>query len=269
VHRPTRAIGRINVRVGAAEPGRYSAVTDSLHASASAFGQLGNVMVTLCWAAKGGSGTTVVAAALALRASRHSLLVDLDGELPAALGVPEPDRPGVFDWLCSDAAASQLADLVIDISPNTSLLPCGFAGRAATPFPTARVFDDERWQHLAAWIAEQSGRGLSRDVEVVIDAGTGSPHPALVGIADQTLLVTRPCYLSLRRAVGQAIRPSGVILVDEPGHALTARDVERAIGAPVVSTVSFDPAIARAVDAGLLASRLPRVIARELRRAAA
>ncbi len=257
------------VRVGSAAHGRYSAATDSLHASASAFGQLGNVMVTLCWAAKGGSGTTVVAAALALRACRHSLLVDLDGELPAALGVAEPDRPGVFDWLSSDAAAAQLADLVVDISPTTSLLPCAVTGGWASAFAATRRFDDQRWADLATWIAEQSGRGASDDVEVVIDAGTGTPPPALVDMADHALLVTRPCYLSLRRAVAQAARPSGVILVDEPGHALSARDVERAIGAPVIATVSFDPAIARAVDAGMLASRLPRVIARELRRAAA
>ena len=54
------------------------------------------------------------------------------------------------------------------------------------------------------------------------------------------------------------MRPNGVIVVDEPGHALTVRDIERAIGAPVVAVMSFDPAIARAVDAGLLATRLPR-----------
>jgi hypothetical protein len=263
-----RSTRRFDERVGDADRDRYSAVTDSLHASASAFGQSGNVMVTLCWAAKGGSGTTVVAAALALRAARHSLLVDLDGELPAALGVTEPDRPGAFDWLSSDAVASQLGDLVVDISPSTSLLPCGFVGGRSASLRAARAFDDRRWDELATWIADQSNRD-SGGVEVVIDAGTGSPHPALAHVADQTLLVTRPCYLSLRRAVGQAIRPSGVILVDEPGHALTARDVERAIGAPVVATVSFDPAIARAVDAGLLAARLPRVISRELRRAAA
>ena len=42
-----------------------------------------------------------------------------------------------------------------------------------------------------------------------------------------------------------------------------------AAGVPVVATVSFDPAVARAVDAGLLATRPPRVISKELSRAAA
>ena len=47
------------------------------------------------------------------------------------------------------------------------------------------------------------------------------------------------------------------ILVDEPGHALSVRDIEHALGVPVVAVVSFDPAIARAVDAGLLAEPAP------------
>ena len=37
-------------------------------------------MVTICWAAKGGSGTTVVTAALALSSASPTLLVDLDGD---------------------------------------------------------------------------------------------------------------------------------------------------------------------------------------------
>jgi hypothetical protein len=63
-------------------------------------------------------------------------------------------------------------------------------------------------------------------------------------------------------------RPTGIVLVTEPGRALGARDVERAIGAPVVAEVPYDPAVARAVDAGLLATRLPGSIARPLRGAA-
>ena len=57
------------------------------------------VPVTVCWAAKGGSGTTVVAATIALACPTDSLLVDLDGELPAVLGLPEPAGQGVADWL--------------------------------------------------------------------------------------------------------------------------------------------------------------------------
>jgi hypothetical protein len=83
-----------------------------------------------------------------------------------------------------------------------------------------------------------------------------------------SLLVLRPCYLALRRAVAAPFRPSGVVLVREPGRALTRRDVEAVLGVPVRAEVDVDPAIARAVDAGLLTARLPRGLERALRDAA-
>ena len=50
-------------------------------------------MLILC-SAKGGSGTTVVAASLALLHAQRGpcLLVDLAGDLPAALGIAGPQR---------------------------------------------------------------------------------------------------------------------------------------------------------------------------------
>ena len=80
--------------------------------------------------------------------------------------------------------------------------------------------------------------------------------------------MTRACYLALRRAADPPLRPSGVVLVTEPGRALDRTDVEQVVGAPVRAEVAVDPAVARAVDAGLLASRLPRGLERALRRAA-
>ena len=50
------------------------------------------------------------------------------------------------------------------------------------------------------------------------------------------------------------VRPTGVVLIDEPGRALTSRDVEHALGVPVVAEARLDPAVARAVDAGLARS---------------
>jgi hypothetical protein len=231
----------------------------------------GNVMVTLCWAAKGGSGTTVVASTLALRSSHPSVLVDLDGEVPAALGLPEPDRPGVGDWLATSTPADQLGDLLMEVAPLTWLLPW----RSSAPADGSRresadaarsAVATARWSELGGWLSELTVRW---GCEITIDAGTGQPPPALAEHAHRSLLVTRPCYLSLRRAVRGVARPTGVVLVDEPGRALTARDIEHALGVPVEATVSLDPLVARAVDAGLLSTRLPRVIARELRRVAA
>lgn len=208
-------------------------------------------MITLCWAAKGGSGTTVVAATLGLAATAPTLLVDLAGELPIALGLPEPDGPGVGEWLDSDAPAQRLGGLEIEVRPHLRLLP---AGRVA-------VGPGARWSELA-----DQFRGESR--HIVIDAGTGPPIPIVHRCADRTWLVTRPCYLSLRAAVRHPSRPSGIVLVEEPGRSLRSVDVELAMGAPVVATILLDPAIARAVDAGLLTTRLPGAFRRCLRDAA-
>ena len=89
-------------------------------------------MVTVCWAAKGGSGTTVVAATLALRAPHPSLLVDLDGELPSVLGIAQPDRPGVADWMASAAPPDHLADLTVPLEGPHEL-------RHQSDFPAVNV----------------------------------------------------------------------------------------------------------------------------------
>jgi len=207
----------------------------------------------LCWSSKGGSGTTVVSAALALVLSqqRPTLLVDLAGDAPAALGMAEPSGPGVADWLASTTAdAAALHRLAVPVTDTVRLLP-----RGSLPV------GEHRWPELAAALSEG-------DAMVVIDAGTGVPPTALFAAASHRLLVARPCYLGLRRAVASGVQPSGIVLVGEPGRALTARDVERALGAPVVAELAYDPAVARAVDAGLLAARLPRSLAHSLKGAA-
>ncbi len=210
----------------------------------------------LCWSAKGGSGTTVVAAALALVLSqRHpALLIDLGGDSPAALGIAEPHGPGIAEWFASPTADSAaISRLAVDATDALQLIPLGVAQLPTTHHP--------QWTRLVAALSPL-------DVSVVVDAGTGAPPAALVGAATHNLLITRPCYLSLRRAVAAAVQPTGIVLINEPGRALTARDVERSLNAPVVAEVQYDPAVARAVDAGLLASRLPRSLANSMKLAA-
>lgn len=210
----------------------------------------------LCWSAKGGSGTTVVAAALALVTSQgHSaILIDLGGDSPAALGIAEPHGPGLAEWFASTSAdGAALSRLAVDATEVLQLIP-----RGSTALPPS---NDDQWQRLVRELA-------ALDATIVIDAGTGVPPPALAAVATHSLLVTRPCYLSLRRAVATGLHPTGIVLIDEPGRALTARDVERSLGAPVVAELQYDPAVARAVDAGLLASRLPRSLAHSLKTAA-
>ncbi len=209
----------------------------------------------LCWSAKGGSGTTVVAAALALVLSQRSAttVVDLAGDLPAVLGIAEPAGPGVREWMASPTAdAAALERLRVPVSDTLLLVPVGHT-------PT----NIGRWGDLATALA----RDATMIDTTVIDAGTGIPPPELLAAADHTLLVTRPCYLALRLAAASGVQPTGIVLIGEPGRALSARDIERAVGAPVVAELHYDPAVARAVDAGLLAARLPASLAHTLSRA--
>jgi hypothetical protein len=112
--------------------------------------------------------------------------------------------------------------------------------------------------------AELAASLATFDVPVVVDAGCGVVSPELLARASSSLLITRPCYLSLRRAAQLNVAPTGVVLINEPGRALGKRDVESVIGAPVIAEITFDATISRAVDAGLLASRLPGMLAKQL-----
>jgi len=217
-------------------------------------------VLTCCWSVKGGSGTTVVAASLGLLAASApggALLVDLAGDIPAALGLPQPSGPGVRDWLTADAGveAEAIEHLSEPASPGLRVVPAGGDG-ADRPPSRARV------ELLAHTLADQ-------DAEAIVDLGVprASWQP-LLARADTSLLVIRPCYLALRRATTLPSRPSGIVLVREPGRALGRREVEDVTGVRVMAEVDVEPSIARAVDAGLLASRLPRGLSRPLRAAA-
>lgn len=206
-------------------------------------------MLTVCYAAKGGSGTSVVAAAIALSGGDESILIDVAGDAADVLGVVATAAPGLADWFPSEVDASALDDLAVPATSRLGLIPAG--GGPVTG-------DGARWSELADWCARRPGLA-------VVDAGTGDPAPELCGEATAVLLVIRPCYLALRRARQMRTAPTGVVLVSEPGRALGSGDVASTIGAPVVARVHVDPAVARAVDAGLLAGAMPRRLARELR----
>jgi hypothetical protein len=198
----------------------------------------------LCFALKGGSGTTVVACALAL-SSQPSLLVDLAGDVPATLGMAEPGGPGVAEWMRSaTSTADSLARLGVAATAGVGVVP-----RGQGPLP------DTAYPRVVGALAAVRGT-------VVVDAGTGAPHPDLLAAAAHSLLITRPCFLALRRAAALRVPVTGVVVITEPGRALRARDIESAIGAPVVAEVLVDPSVSRAVDSGLLAARLPRTLMR-------
>jgi hypothetical protein len=220
-------------------------------------------MLIACWSVKGGAGTTVVAAALALLSARRAptVLADLAGDLPAALGHPEPASPGIAGWLAAGPGvpADALGRIEVEVAPGLSLLPRG-----------AGALHQGRAGLLAA-LLDRSSR------PTVVDCGRiGNPADptgdtvatTIIGAVRRSILVIRPCYMALRRVGEAPVRPSGVVVVQEPGRALTTADVQQVVRVPVLAEVVVDPTVARAVDAGVLASRLPRSLAKALSDAA-
>jgi hypothetical protein len=182
--------------------------------------------------------------------SGSAWLFDTAGDVPSALGIAEPSGPGVLDWIASVSAPTHAIDaLGVAASKGLRVVPRGSASAAA---------DHQRWEQLGRYLAD-------RDAPSVIDAGTGLPPNALLMAAQQRLLVIRPCYLALRKVAASGLKPTGVIVVHEPGRVLHAGDVAASVQAPVVAEIGLDIAVARAVDAGLLAARMPRLLSTALR----
>jgi hypothetical protein len=214
--------------------------------------------MNVCWSLKGGSGTTVVAAGLALAAARRGVrpvLLDLAGDLPAVLGV-EGAGPGVTDWCSADdgPGPEALDRLAVDVPGGTRLVALGTSGWQKAEAGRVAALAEHLVQSDDPLVVDAGDLGTSRVPEALL-----SP---LVERATRSILVTRACYLSLRRLPAQVCRPTEVALVVEPGRALGRPDVEAVVGSPVTMRIPLDPAIARAVDAGLLARRVPRALLR-------
>ncbi len=228
-------------------------------------------MFVTCWSVKGGSGVSVVSAALACLladSSGSAVLADFGGDQPAVMGMAEPPGPGLLDWCHSDAPADALMSLTIEVSNGLRMIPKGTGGR---------MVPRQRCKELAAalnFIAD----------EVIVDAGVplGESPPTADGPTEarrgadiasvlremgSSLFVTRACYLALRRATRIGIEADGVVLLHEQGRSISRSDVADVLGLPVIGVVEHDPAIARAVDAGSLARRLPSSLRSGLRRA--
>lgn len=218
-------------------------------------------MLIACWSVKGGSGTTVVAASLALVLERRGIdvtLVDLAGDAAAVLGMPEPSGPGLSEWAEAgvDVPAAALAALASPVSDHLKLVHRGSA-----------ALERADGEHLAVALAAVG--------TVVVDCGlitqecrSHEVRTAVARAATQSLLVMRPCFLSLRSALAAPLRPSSVVLVLDQQRALGRADVEDVLGVPVCSEVRWDPAVARAVDAGLLRTAMPAPLSKAMQTAA-
>lgn len=138
-----------------------------------------------------------------------------------------------------------------------------WGGDMSAALGIGHVADDAPYEvNENLWVVKADDKvtdlGLHADFDMVInDRGCTTP-----GMWDGvSFLVTRHCYLALKRGVAAVIEADtchGIITIGEPGRALTDADVSRVYGVPVVASIPFDPSIARCVDAGLLAARYPQ-----------
>ena len=183
--------------------------------------------------AKGGVGTTTVAAAVALGLGRDGLPVSLgrygavvDDDLSAVCGLGTTGKPGQ------------------EITPNVYL-----------------------HNEVNLYLSTPPVRAF------VTDYGTDlSKVPYLPTNDNYNVLVVRNEYLGLRRAIhsehrkeqdgSTRLRFDGFVLVEEEGRALGLREVRDVLGLPHLATIPVTPTIARAVDAGVFVYRLPAEVER-------
>ena len=101
-------------------------------------------MLICCWSSKGGSGTTVVAAALALLLAGRAdgaLLADLAGDAPTVLGLAsEPTGVGISDWLTGAGPPDEVL-----VGPRL-----GVWSRGVAPMPTSAAAGDRLVDTLRA-----------------------------------------------------------------------------------------------------------------------
>jgi MinD-like ATPase involved in chromosome partitioning or flagellar assembly len=221
-------------------------------------------VLTACWSVKGGSGTTVVAASLVLTlasSGRPVVAADFAGDLPLVLGGVEPAGQGISDWLRAgpEVPGDALARLAHATAEGITLLAQGREHDAINA-----VGADAGARLAQALRAFRVGSPVVADCGVARSAAVA----AFIEHADRSLLVLRPCYLALSRAV-KAPRPTAVVMVTERRRALSVRDVEDVLGVPVVTEIAWEPEIASAVDGGLLSRGLPRRLTDAMRVVAA
>lgn len=177
--------------------------------------------------AKGGAGTSTVASALALTLSRKDKTT-----LSAGYGNPNDD-----DLLAILGSAHGIERKI-----GSEITPDLFWRQPESDDPTFRVIDHGT---DLEWAAET--------------AAFRSPDHRVV-----RLLVTRGCYLAMRRVVhSPGIKHiDGIVLLEEPERALGKREVQDVTGRPVIARIPVKPFVARAIDAGVLSLKVPDDLAR-------
>lgn len=210
---------------------------------------------------KGGMGVSVLTATLAshLSTGRAVTVVDFGGDLAEIFGIaPATDSaPGIAEWLVADDSVGiqALRNIELEVTPSLHLIPAGdFSG--GTDVPADRCAD---------LVAGLRSSGLVLADLGVIGSDPFSPRAIVAAASDRTTLVVRACYLALRRAGRLPLVFDDVVEIVEGGRALSTLDIESVLGQEVTSRLAFDPAIARAVDGGIIGHRVPRRLRRVAR----
>lgn len=179
--------------------------------------------------ARGGQGTSTLAVALAVLAARNGLTLlrsDDPTAVAALVGIPLPIGD---EWIEVGANLTFAADTGDS------------AGAAATAACQTVVIDGGRTP-IGPFDAPQPH--------------PSGPRDSARGTVERYTVLRGPCYVALSTLLHVGGSYDGVIVVAEPGRALSERDVADVLGIPVVATVPVDHAIARTIDSGLLLARL-------------
>lgn len=193
--------------------------------------------------ARGGAGTTTVAALLA-RAISGSAIVDLDPSGGQAAFLADGAEPTFADVLAA----------IEDLDPRSfaaALVPHA-AGRALCASPRATAPHARQAERLLAL--------LRATVPVAVcDLGRGDTEAArtVQSAADVALIVCAPDVASMRGARALATPDPQVVLNRAARMRLSARDVSRVLGARPAAVVPFDAAVRRTGEAGRLPRRGP------------
>jgi len=116
-------------------------------------------------------------------------------------------------------------------------------------------------------LATDTHPGPAPETTVIVDGGTLThPRPRTDAPGLAFGVVRGPSYIAAKRLSEHPTKPDGLILVAEPGRALSIDDLAQATGTPVVASIAVDPSIARAIDAGLILSRIPSAVTTQFKR---
>lgn len=234
-------------------------------------GSFGRIFGFFC--AKGGSGVSTVVAlsALALISAtkkrsgsntpKNVLIVDLCGDISAVLGCDDPGSIGLAQWSRSEPRdITTLSHISKAVNSSISILPRGLG---PIEISGADLVDELR--------------GLGVDVLIDIgavdktEAGETPPIIAddiaiseqqwrrdLLDCVDVDIVVTRNCFLGLRRLKDLGHIARALVVLVERGRSISTADVELVAQSEAVAEIDIDQRVFRCVDAGLLVARVPR-----------